>query len=469
MNASRTLSRIAFPLLVAFGILYLFGIRSGIASVALLTISAVLLYLVTTSMLGGVRDIQDALDASERTFSFAGWNFRVFTDEQGAIWLRAADLKRFLDYKQSDYWLARRFPARYGKVHAQIDAWYMHFDALQCLMGKSGNDSVQRFLAWLKREVIGMQRFEQRMSRPGQAARQKKPISRHNVVFTWFLRHWRGETGLMAAIFGGGAIVTVSNLLVHLLKEPVDITLNYQLSALIYVAQIAVVGGGMYWWGRGVLHSTQRWIAADRSLLIALSTAVLGFGGVFYGLGQIVDTDKQYFLTDFFTILLDADHKPEVSYDADTKLIVLDGELGFGTTNRVRQILIDHPDAQGIELKSYGGRAAEGFGLFSLIVDHKMETYVRAECMSACVYAYVGGWQRHVANSAKFGLHRSGYTWQAGGDDLNETDHVFSSVMGVLGVDEDFIARGLKPSIHDIYEPTPDEVLKAGLATTEWI
>lgn len=74
-----------------------------------------------------------------------------------------------------------------------------------------------------------------------------------------------------------------------------DITLHYRLSALIYVTQLAVVSVGMYWWGRGVLYSTQRKLAADRSLLVALLTSTLGFGSVFYGLSTMVDTENSIF------------------------------------------------------------------------------------------------------------------------------------------------------------------------------
>jgi hypothetical protein len=443
--------------------------RSGITTIALLVISLAVLYFAMSSMLGGARATQEALDACEQTYGHAGWNFRVFVDKQNQIWLRAGDLKRYLAYDKSDAWLARRYPSRYAKVHPQIDAWYMHPDALRDFMGKSGSESTQRFISWINREVIGMQRFERAMATPGALSRQFPPAARRNFLPAWFIRHWRGEAGLMMAVFGGGAVVASAGMAVHLLKSPVDITLHYRWSTLLYVAQLGVVGGGMYWWGRGVLHSTQRWIAGDRSLLIALLATLLGFGGVLYGLGHIVDTEKQYFLTDFFTIILDADVKPEVHYEASTSRIVLDGQLGFGTSNRVRKILLDHPQAKGIELKSYGGRTAEGFGLLGLIVDHKLETYVRAECMSACVYAYVGGWQRHVASSAQFGLHRSGFSWQAGGDGLNGTDQAFADFMRAIGVDEAFISRGLTPSIHGIYAPTPAEVLAAQLATAEWL
>jgi hypothetical protein len=89
--------------------------------------------------------------------------------------------------------------------------------------------------------------------------------------------------------------------------------------------------------------------------------------------------------------------------------------------------------------------------------------------VSACVYAYLGGWQRHVAGSARFGLHRSGYSWQAAEKGLNSTDEVFASLMRQLGVDEAFITRGLMPSIHEIYTLSPDELLAARLATAKWI
>lgn len=473
MSSSSALRKIALPLLVAFGVLYLFGMRSGVTTIALLVISLAVLYFVMSELMEGVHATQKTLDASERTYSYAGRDFRVFVDEQNGIWLRASDLKCYLAYDQTDAWLARSYPARYHKVHPQIDAWYMHHEALREFMGKSRSDSVQHFLTWLSREVVGMHRFEMAMTpaRPGTPKRQVQTAKPRNFLFTWFIRHWRGETGLMWSVFGGGLAVASASQAAHLLNllDITDITLHYRWSALIYVMQITVVSGSMYWWARGVLHSTQRWIAAERSLLVAMLASVLGIGGVFYALSHMVDTDKQYFLTDFFTIMLDADHKPEVRYQASARRIVLDGELGFGATNLVRQMLLDHPEALSIELKSYGGRVSEGFGLMRLIDERHLETYVQAECMSACVIAYIGGWQRHVASSAVFGLHRSGHTWQAGKDGLNEADQAIANAMHSIGVDEAFITRGLKPSIHEIYLPTAQEVLEARLATVEWI
>lgn len=470
MNSTDLLRKISLPLLVSGGALYLFGIRSGVASVALLVISATVLYACMSSVLSGARAAQVALDASEQIYRHGGRNFRIFADEQGQVWVRSADVMRCLMHKQADACLARRYPLGYAKVHPQIDAWYMHQAALCNFLTKSGGDRALRLLDWFQFEVMGSHRLQWVIKPVATGAKRRRaPVAaRRTSLGSWLKRLWRGEAGLMGAIFGGAIMVAGASLAVRLLQGPADITLHYRWAALVYVTQLLVVSAGMYWWGRGVLHSTQRWITAERSLLVALLASLLGFGAVFYGLSSMVDTEKQYFLTDFFTILFDADRKPEVSYDASTSRIVLDGELGFGSTNRVRQLLLRQPQARGIELKSYGGRAAEGFALMKVIAERQLETYVRAECMSACVYAYIGGWQRYAASSARFGLHRSGYAWQDGGHERNGTDESFAAFMRYLGVDEAFIDRGLKPSIQEIYEPSASEVLAANLATTEW-
>jgi len=483
MNMPEALRKLALPLLVAFAVLYLFGMRSWVATGALLVISLAVLYLGVSSTLQGARQAQDARDTGERAFRYAGRDFRVFVDDKDEVWLRAADVKRFVAHGQSDAVLAQRYPSGFGRVHPQLDACYLHHTALRdLLVNSNANNSkinnieaVQRFLLWVQKDVLGMVRFERGMAKAASPAtalstRQRRPAakSRRMVRAHWFVRHWRGEVGLMAAVFGGALLVGSASWAVHLLRGPVDITLHYRWSALIHVAQLAVVSGGMYWWGRGVLHSTQRWVAAERSLLVALFATVIGFGGVLYGLSTMIDTEKQYFLTDFATIMLDADNKPKVQFDAKSNRILLDGELGFGSTNRVRALLAGHSQVSGIELKSYGGRAAEGFALMELIVENNLQTYVKAECMSACVYAYVGGWPRHVASTAQFGLHRSGYAWQAAGKERNSSDEAFAANLRSVGVDEAFIHRGLEPSIHGMYEPTAQEVLAARLGTAEW-
>lgn len=222
MNSSNALRKVALPLLVAFAVLYLFGMRSGFATGALLLISVSVLYFMLSSVLLGARAAQDARDASEKTFRHGGRDFRIFVHEQGEIWLRASDIKRFLAHIQSDAVLARRYPSRVGLAHPQIVANYMHHDAPRDFLGKNGLERVQRFLTWLNRDVRGIYRFERVMTpvTTPRACNLRSSIQpRHNLLLTWFRHHGRGEVGLMFAVFGGAMVVGRASLAVHCSKN----------------------------------------------------------------------------------------------------------------------------------------------------------------------------------------------------------------------------------------------------------
>jgi len=201
--------------------------------------------------------------------------------------------------------------------------------------------------------------------------------------------------------------------------------------------------------------------------MAAIMINIAGLCIVFAGLYPFVDLQSQYTLADILQIMTNRDNKAAVTYDMDAKYITLSGELGYGTSNRLLSVVKANPGAYGIQLKSYGGRVDEGFAISKIIEDNHLATYVHDECMSACVYAYVAGNERFVAPSAKFGLHRSGQHWSLKDDGvLNESDNQFVDLMRSKNVSESFIQKGMTPSIHGIYEPTPDEVISSGLGTT---
>lgn len=64
-------------------------------------------------------------------------------------------------------------------------------------------------------------------------------------------------------------------------------------------------------------------------------------------------------------IATDSDPRPEIKLEAGGTHLALGGRLGFGTTSRVARMLKDHPNIEGIELHSPGGRADEGLALES--------------------------------------------------------------------------------------------------------
>ncbi len=467
----RQLGLIALSLGV---VLYLFGVLRPSWALILMALSIGALYFGVVPLFRQMREADHSLMASEQQYSFAGWQLRVHVAPDGELWLRAADLRRLLEFDKPDTWLHQRYPEHFRKIHEQIDTFFMHPMALHDYLGQSTRDDVQRFLAWLRREVVGL--HERRRGRgvlegATQSEAAEAPATPALPRFwlaAYFVRHWRGELGLFASLLGSGAVVAGAMWVTRLIQAPLNIAEHYQSVAVIYVTGVVVSSVGLYWWGRGVLMSVQRWLAAERSLLIAMLACAGGFCSIFIALTHLVETDKQYFLTDFVTILLDADGKPEITYDPARQRLRLEGDLGFGSSKRLRRLVQQYPQARGLELKSYGGRVAEGFAISNLVEKHNLETFSRAECMSACVIAFAAGRERHVAATARFGLHRSGMPWQQASNKPSFADQVIAYYLLVRGVEDAFVGRGMQPSLHSMWEPSVEEVMQAKLGTATW-
>lgn len=450
------------PLLVGGAILHVYGARSGWESFAFILIAVSLVYWVMASLKRGTSAVHDAVEATEAVHHFSSHAFRVFVDEKDAIWIRAADVKRYLQHEHSHSSLCRRFPMRYRRINRALDAWYVHSGIVKDLVGRSHNEADYRFLNWVTQVLPGQRKFDRSM---GSGVRRNAPAEKSG---NWLVRHWRGEVGLFSAIFFGGLLVGGALWGSMALEPKGDITIHYREAAKFALLQLVLLAGGLYWWGRGVMMAAQRWIASDRSVLVALIALGIGFAGVEFGLSQVVDMERQYLITEWYPIVTDRDPKADVSFDAKNGRILLTGQLGFGTTNRLRAVLAENPRATGIELYSPGGRVLEGVAARDLVREHGLDTFVRRSCASACVTIYLGGRNRYITASGQMGLHRSGNHWKADDGKVSPSDEAEAQYMRYLGIDEGFIQRSLAPSIHGLYEPTAAEVLAAGLATREW-
>lgn len=455
-----SLRQIAFFAVAGLALLQVFGIGSGVDRIGLLFISIALLSAVMSSLGRGMQAVDAHLDRSESTHRHGTDDFRVFADASGGLWFRVADLRRIAQLRQTDRQLVRQYPKGFGEVNPHLEALYLHIDALRDLARTSRQTSLVKVSQWADGDLLGMQRFDRRMGR-----RDEKVIASVAEPRHWLSRHWHGQIGLLRSVFVGCLLVATLGYAASLIDGPAEITEHYQLMSALELGRLLLVTGALYLWARGVLYSAMRWVAADRSLWVALFACLIGFFGLSAALSQVMETDRQYLVTEFLTIVTDSDHKPTVRYIAEDRRIEMVGEMGFGTTLRARQTLSAHPEARTLELKSYGGRLAEGVALRNLIARHTLDTFVRHECMSACVAAFMGGERRLIAESAKIGLHRAGFQWQEADSRPSASDLSEADYMRQIGVTDSFIELAQRPSIHGIYEPLPKDVLASGLAT----
>ena len=416
-------------------------------------------------------------DTGEQPYGFAGHDLRAFSDGDGQVWIRARDIRHLLGLERSDSWMAQAYPQGYRRAHSAVAAWYIRPDAVRRHWSGSTRIDVNRFLHWMERELVPLQERRNALARAEERA-APTPLKNESWSSPWsglsrplvgyFAGHWRGQQRFPHVALSGAVLAL---LIGHVLQEqpaPADLVEHYRRHALLLIVEL--LGGTLLcaWWGVGVWRSMRCWLGAERSLLVGLAFAIGGMTTLLYAFDRMADRNQQMTLLALGVIAADIDPKPTVTVVADGTRLALVGEMGFGTTNLVRAALKRHPGITGIELDSPGGSAAEGFALAALVRDRGLDTYVRADCASACVLVFAAGRERLAAPSARFGLHRSGVEWQRGDPGVSPTDLAMERFFREQGVADDFIVRALETPFRNIWVPTAGEVMASGLASGVW-
>ena len=150
---------------------------------------------------------------------------------------------------------------------------------------------------------------------------------------------------------------------------------HYGKSHILYVVQAAVVAGGIAAASNG-LYTVQRLTArVDQHLF-----------------------DSQV-----------AEQRTVVQRSAtNSSVLMLSGQLNFGVTDDVRDMLENSSGITTVVLESGGGQIYEGRGLALVFREYGLNTHVQTECSSSCTTAFIGGTERTFAATATLGFHQYG-------------------------------------------------------------
>lgn len=458
----------------------LFGWRWTLALVPVLMVGA--LAIKAASLIGrSAVTGHDRRDIGETVYGFAGHELRAFTDRTGQVWIRAHDIRRALDLDRSDGWMARAYPSGFRRVNPQLPAYYIQPEAVRRHWRGSHQMTVNRFLSWMERELVPLQHKRnaiepyahppEKLAQTGSSSGTRQPVRWRAMLLAiprYGRAHWRGEHGLMQSAFLGGGIACLVGALAFYEPNPTNLVHHYRAIAIFWIILLSILGLTALWWGVGVWRSALRWIEAERSIPAGIGLAIAGAVAVMFFVGKAVENDRRFTMLELATMAANLDPKPRVSLMPDRKRLQFEGEMGYGSTLLVERMLSEHPGIEGIELNSPGGRAAEGFALARLVRDLGLNTYVRADCASACVLVFAGGRERLVGEQARFGLHRSGVVWRAADEGLSETDLEMREFLLGQGVAPAFVEKGLKPTIFEMWGPSVEDVLGSGLGTRSW-
>ena len=165
-----------------------------------------------------------------------------------------------------------------------------------------------------------------------------------------------------------------------------------------------------------------------------------------------------------------------------------DGELDGYDETEVISYLFDHPEINTLRVTGPGGYGPAGRAISTYLAQHGINTQAFGECASACARIFLGGKSRKLADGAKLGFHRPWIVkerekrlyeanrveekWE---DEFDYVTMIYDIAMQNMlegikfmrsrGVDMDFILKIYSTSSYDIWEPSREELLEAGVLT----
>src|SRR5688572_3981728 len=135
-----------------------------------------------------------------------------------------------------------------------------------------------------------------------------------------------------------------------------------------------------------------------------------------------------------------------------------------GTAEALRNLLNAAPAVKLVHLNNDGGVVAEGCAVHKLIHERGLTTYTATNCGSACTVAFLGGGQRLLSSNARLGFHSSSY----GELDNRHLPKINADLRRKLQrhrVPDWFIEKALTTSAKEMWYPTQEELLRAGVIT----
>lgn len=144
--------------------------------------------------------------------------------------------------------------------------------------------------------------------------------------------------------------------------------------------------------------------------------------------------------------------------------IELAGGITVGVANEIEQLLAENPGVHTVHLNSGGGRIVEAENIRNLIEQRGLDTYVSAECLSACTIAYLGGKRRFIDADAKLGFHAGTYPGSSEGD-VESINRSMVEAAVSRGVDRAFAEMAYMSESEEFWKPDNTALIAAGFVT----
>lgn len=287
-----------------------------------------------------------------------------------------------------------------------------------------------------------------------------------NAVFNYLKQHWQGKLILAQAFWINLVLLFfLFGILERFIFPPyIESEIAVTTAVFVYIIVVKLI---IYpWQVVGVLRTCDLRIKSDtgRSWATAAQVAlVLSLGAT------LVATIETWQSLQVFkrSLILKEIALPEPLYSLDliqqNTLIHLRGPFEIGITNRVAEMIEQHPEVTGIILDSEGGQIYEGRGLARLIRENNLQTFSLDKCLSSCTTAFVAGRTRTLGTNARLGFHQ--YKTYSVIPSINVANEQAKdmAIFVEQGISPEFLEKIFIQPPEEMWWPDIDELVNAGI------
>lgn len=282
----------------------------------------------------------------------------------------------------------------------------------------------------------------------------------------YILKHWRGELSLAISFWVNVFLINIGIRIFEVWLTEASPIENPVLASQFTITYIFLALAIVYPWQIiGIWRSANRHVEETKKGFWPGAVKVLVVLGLLGTLGNLSASWPVY--KDLYNIGFGKDEYGDYRVELinDGSLIHLKGGLGFGISKEVRRLIDENPNVKGIILDSNGGRIYEGRELSKIILINGLDTYTLKGCYSACGTAFVSGDKRYLANGANLAFHQYNLGAKSLDPyvDMNSEQKKDLMIYERRGISKDFIDRIFTAKQDDLWYPTIDEMIVAGV------
>lgn len=228
----------------------------------------------------------------------------------------------------------------------------------------------------------------------------------------YFARHWRGEMSLVRSYWVNNIVVAMplAFLLTGLMTWISVKGDSLQVSAIVLLVGVPLLMSLDVWCIVGAWRAATNYLRDGGSGLWGwLARVTLVLGTLQLALSIVLGFLPS--LGEYWSMARGVDPLGQAKFtvSADGRSMRLDGVIGMGDGERMRQLLASEAakDIKRVELASPGGRVREAERMAAAMKAGGHASRAVGTCASACTLVFLAGQPRHMTGTGELGFHRA--------------------------------------------------------------